>query len=75
MSDLLGASGRRILRAIAGGETNPARLAQLGDKRLRAREAEMIDALSGQPQPLQRQVLSLYLTRLDLIESQMSKPQ
>ena len=73
MSDLLGASGRRILRAIAGGETNPARLAQLGDKRLRASEAEMIDALSGQPQPLQRQVLSLYLTRLDLIESQMAE--
>jgi transposase len=59
VSDLLGASGRRILRAMAGGETNPARLAQLGDKRLRASEAEMIDALSGQPQPLQRQVLSL----------------
>ena len=34
VSDLLGASGRRILRAIAGGETSPARLAQLGDKRL-----------------------------------------
>lgn len=33
----------------------------------------MIDAWSGQPQPLQRQVLSLYLTRLDLIESQMAE--
>jgi hypothetical protein len=36
---------------------------------------DALNALSGRPQPLQRQVLSLYLTRLDLIESQMSKPQ
>jgi len=33
----------------------------------------MIDALSGRPQPLQRQILPLYLTRLDLIESQMAE--
>ena len=74
VSDLLGASsGRRILRAIAGGETNPVRLADLGDKRLRASEAELTDALSGQVGPLHRQVLSLYLDRLDLIESQVAK--
>jgi transposase len=30
VSDLLGASGQRILRAIAGGETDPARLRALG---------------------------------------------
>jgi transposase len=73
VSDLLGASGRRILRAMADGETNPVRLAELGDKRLRASAEELNDALSGQPQPLHRQLLSLYLARLDLIESQMAK--
>jgi transposase len=72
VSDLLGASGQRILRALAQGETDPARLAELGDKRLRASEAELEDALSGQPQLLHRQLLSLYLARLDLIESQMA---
>jgi transposase len=40
VSDLLGASGRRILRALAEGETDPARLAALGDKRLRASQAK-----------------------------------
>ena len=45
----------------------------MGDERLRASEAELIDALSGQPQPLHRQVLSLYLARLDLIEWQMDE--
>jgi transposase len=73
VSDLLGASGRRILRAIADGETNPVRLAALGDKRLRASEAELTDALSGQVGSLHRQVLSLYLDRLDLIESHVAK--
>ena len=70
VSDLLGASGRRILRALADGETNPARLAALGDKRLRASQAELTDALSGQVHPRHRQVLALYLARLELIEAQ-----
>lgn len=71
VSDLLGASGKRFLRALADGETDPTRLAKLGDKRLRASEAELKDALSGQPQAVHRQLLTLYLARLDLIESQM----
>jgi len=73
VSDLLGASGRRILRALANGETNPVRLAELGDKRLRASEAALTDALSGNVGLLHRQVLCLYLDRLDLIESQVAK--
>jgi transposase len=71
VSDLLGASGQRILHALAQGETDPARLAKLGDKRLRASDAELKDALSGQPQAIHLQLLSLYLARLNLIESQM----
>ena len=72
VSDLLGASGQRILRALAQGETDPVRLVQLGDRRLRASEAELKDAMSGQPQPMHRQLLSLYPARFDLIESQMA---
>jgi transposase len=72
VSDLLGASGQRILRALAQGETDPVRLVQLGDRRLRASDAELKGAMSGQPQPMHRQLLSLYLARFDLIESQMA---
>jgi transposase len=72
VSDLLGASGQRILRALALGETDPARLVELGDKRLRASDAELKDALSGQPQDIHRELLSLFLARFDLIESQMT---
>lgn len=49
VSDLLGASGQRILRAIAAGESNPAKLRELGDKRLRATDEQLRDALNGQP--------------------------
>jgi transposase len=69
VSDLLGASGQRILRALAEGETDPARLAKLGDRRLRASDAELKDALSGIPQLIHREILSLFLARFDLIES------
>lgn len=72
ISDLLGKSGRRILRALADGETDPAQLADLGNWRLRASKEALKDALSGQLQPLHRQLLSLFLQRLDLIESQMA---
>jgi len=71
VSDLLGASGRRILRALADGETDPARLAALGDKRLRASPAELSDALSGQVSLRHRQVLALYLARVELLGAQM----
>jgi transposase len=73
VSDLLGASGQRILRAIAAGETDPARLRELGDRRLRASDEELRDALNGQPQPLHRRLLLLYLQRLDLIEAQIAE--
>jgi transposase len=72
ISDLLGASGQRILRALAQGETDPVRLVQLGDRRLRASDAELKDAMSGQPHPVHRQLLSLYLARFGLIELQMA---
>jgi transposase len=73
VSDLLGASGQRILRAIAAGETDPARLRGLGDRRLHATDEELRDALNGQPLPLHRKLLTLYLQRLDLIEGQIAE--
>ena len=46
ISDLLGVSGRRILQAMADGDTNPERLAELGDDRLQCSEKELADALT-----------------------------
>jgi len=71
VSDLLGVSGRRILRALADGETDPGRLAALADRRLQASPAALQDAVSGTVHPLHRQLLTLALARLELIETQM----
>ena len=46
VSDLLGASARRMLKALAEGETDPSALAALADQRLRATPAQLHDALA-----------------------------
>jgi len=71
VSNLLGASGLRILHALAKGETDAHRLAQLGDERLQCTEEQLVDALSGRVHPLHREMLALQLQRLQLIEQQM----
>ena len=71
--DLLGASGQRVVRAIAAAETDPAQLRALGDKRLHATDSQLKDALSGQPQPVHRARLTLDLQRLDLIEAPIAE--
>src|SRR5216684_4932633 len=47
VSDLFGLSARRMLQAIAEGETNPATLAALADERLRATPEQLCDALGA----------------------------
>jgi len=47
VSDLLGASARRMLRARADGETNAVALAALAAYRLQATPAELQDALGA----------------------------
>src|SRR5437867_5136022 len=73
VSDLLGASGQRMLRALAEGETDPKQLAQLGDERLRCTEEQLVDALTGRVQPMHRAMLGLQLERLQLIDGQIAK--
>ena len=73
VSDLLGVSSRRMLAALAAGETDAARLAALADPKLRATAEQLQDALSAAAMfsPLHRQILGLFLARLELIESHM----
>jgi transposase len=73
VSDLLGASGLRILRALAEGETDPKKLAALGNNLLRCSEEQLVDALTGRAQPMHREMLGLQLERLQLINAQIAK--
>jgi len=75
VSDLLGASARRMLQALAEGETNPAALAALADKRLRATPAQLVDALGAcaHLNPVYRRLLKFSLQDLQLIEQQIAQ--
>ena len=73
VTDLLGASGLRILRALAAGETEAKRLAALGDNRLKCTAEQLLDALRGSSQPMHREMLALQLERLQLIDTQIAK--
>ena len=73
ISDLLGASGRRILQALSQGVTNPAMLAALGDDRLQSSKQQLADALNGSLEPVHQDLLGLYLQRLQLLDEQIAK--
>jgi transposase len=70
VSDLLGVSARRMLKALADGATDPAAVAALADPSLRATPAQLTDALSACAtlHPLHRQILQQFLERLELLE-------
>lgn len=71
ISDLLGASGRRILTALSQGETDPVKLAELGDERLKCSKQQLADALRGTPTATHLAVLKLFLERLNLLDTQI----
>ena len=71
ISDLLGLSGRRILRALAGGQTNPEKLAALGDDRLKCGRPALVDALTGSMGEIHRQLLGQHLDRIELVDKQI----
>ena len=73
ISDLFGGSGRRILEAMAGGETDAAKLAELGDDRLKCTKPQLADALSGSLGAVHRELLKLHLRRLQLLDRQIDK--
>ena len=74
VSDLLGRSSHRMLQALASGEQDPAALAGLAEPELQATPEQLADALRAAEtmSPLHRQILRLFLERLELVEEQMA---
>jgi transposase len=75
VSDLLGASARRMLKALAEGETNPMALATLADERLRATPEQLCDALGActDLKPVYRRLLKMALEQLQFLEQQIGQ--
>ena len=75
VSDLLGVSARRMLNALADGETNPAALAVLAHQRLRATPEQLCDALGActELKPVYRRLLKMTLEHLQILEQQIGQ--
>jgi transposase len=75
VSDLLGLSARRMLQALAEGETDPAVLAAMADCRLRATPEQLRDALGActQLNGVFRRLLKMALEELELIETHIEQ--
>jgi len=68
-TDVLGASGRAMLRALAEGETEPSKLADLAGGQLKEKRALLIRALPGRLTTAQRLVLGELLARWSELET------
>ena len=68
ITDILGMSGRRILKAIVAGETDPMRLAELGGPRLAATQSELADALHGHVRPHHGFLIEQHLKTIEQLE-------
>jgi len=70
-TDILGTSGRAMLRALIAGETDPVRLADLAQGRLRAKIPALQDALHGTMTDHHRFVLHQLLDQLAFLDAQI----
>ena len=75
VSDLLGVSARRMLKAVADGETDPAALAALAHERLRATPEQLCDALGActDLKPVYRRLLKMALEQFQFLEQQIGQ--
>jgi transposase len=69
ITDVIGVSGRAILKALIGGETNPERLADLVDYRIRASRDRLVEALEGRLTRQNRNMLRIHLHLIETLES------
>ena len=70
-TDVLGVSGRAMLKALSEGEEDPKALAELARGRLREKREELEEALRGLMGPHQRFMLAIQLDRLNCLDGQI----
>lgn len=69
ISDIMGASGRRIIEAMVAGVRQPRKLADLAGKQIKATPKELYDALHGRLTDHHRFLLGLHLRQWDALET------
>ena len=72
-SDVLGVSGRRMLQALIGGERDPEKLADLAKGRLRAKIADLREALRGRFREHHALLIGMALDHTDHLEATIAR--
>src|SRR5262245_26013468 len=72
-SEVWGLSGRLMLRALAEGETETGKLAELAQGKLKSKKAELRRALAGHLTQVQRWVLTEWLVRVEELEAALTR--
>jgi transposase len=73
ITDILGVSGRTILKALIAGESDPERLAALAHGRLRAGRGQLIEALRGRLTEQQKGLLGMHLQLIEALEASIAR--
>jgi transposase len=69
LSDIMGASGRRMIEAMIAGVRNPRRLAELASAQIKATPKQLYDALHGRLTDHHRYLLKLHLQQWDSLDA------
>lgn len=72
-SNVLGVSGRRMLKELAKGNRDVEALAELAVRRLREKIPQLREALEGRMSAHQQQMLNDYLRQLEFLEQQVEE--
>jgi len=72
ISNIMGTSGRRILKAIIRGETNPANLAELGSTGLKCLRTDLTAALDGRVTAHHRFLIAHHLRLIEELEKHIA---
>jgi transposase len=73
VSDILGVSGRAILKALISGESDPERLADLARGTLKRKRADLVKALHGRVRLHHRELLRLHLGVIESLEQAVAQ--
>ncbi|MCI0421931.1 MAG: IS110 family transposase [Acidobacteria bacterium] len=69
-TDIMGVSGRAMIRALSQGESDPAKLAALARGQLKKKYEQLVESLDGQLNENQRWLLKRLLEQLEKLENE-----
>jgi len=73
ITDVLGLSGRKMIEALIAGQRDPAKLARLADRRVKASQETLREALRGRVTKNHRFLLRLHLDQIDALDVAIAK--